>query len=375
VIDTPGTPTVTDRVLVTGATGFIAQHCIIALLEAGYRVRGTARAAAQTPTVADIVRPHLSVRARARMADFDVVAADLGADDGWDSAVAGCRFVLHVASPVPRTPPKHEDDLIVPARDGTLRALRAAHAAGVERVVLTSSTSAVIYGHDRDRTFNETDWSNVDDRRIGAYEKSKTLAERAAWDYMASLESSDRMELATINPGVVLGPLLSSDWATSGEVIKKILDRDFPAIPDLNFAPVDVRDVANAHVAALTEPRAAGQRFLCAIENHSLREIARILADHLGDVGFNVPTAYLPSVLMRIVARWDRTARLGLNDLGVPQHVDSTKIRQVLGWSPRGLEEMVIAMADSMIQHGVVTPPRSKRSPARRMTSLSGARR
>lgn len=360
MVSTPGIRDDGDRVLVTGATGFIAQHCLLQLLEAGYRVRGTARTGGRTQEVSDVLRPHLAIADQARLTDgFEVVAADLGADDGWSTAVAGCRYVLHVASPVPRTPPKHDDDVIIPARDGALRVLRAAHDAGVERVVMTSSTSAVIYGQDRDRTFTEADWSNIHDRRIGAYDKSKTLAERAAWDFIASLAPDDRMELVTINPGLVLGPLLSSDWGTSGEVIKKLLDRDVPAIPDINFAAVDVRDVATAHLTALTEPRAAGQRFLCAIENHSLRDIARILAEHLNGKGFKVPSGNLPAALMRVVALWDKTARLGLNDLGVPQHVDSTKIREMLDWSPRGLDEMVIAMADSMIEHGVVTPKRS----------------
>lgn len=339
-----------DTVLVTGATGFIAQHCILQLLEQGYRVRGTARSAGRTKEVADVLSPHLSDPSLVDR--FEVVAADLTADAGWPEAVAGCRFVLHVASPIPRVPPKHEDDLIVPARDGVLRVLRAATAAGVERVVLTSSTAAILYGRDRDRTFTEADWSNVDDKRIGAYEKSKTLAERAAWDFMRDVQGTD---LVAINPGLVLGPLLSKDWGTSGEAIKKLIDRDFPAIPDINYAVVDVRDVAAAHVAAMTSPAASGQRFLCAIENHSLREIARILADHLGPNGFKIPTGNLPGGVMRVVALWDKTARLALNDLGVHQDVDSSKIRDVLAWQPRGLEEMVTSMADSMIEYGVVT--------------------
>jgi len=346
---------VTASVLVTGATGFIAQHCILKLLEAGHRVRGTARSAGRTPEVAGILAPHLSEAARGKLGqDLEVVPADLTSDAGWDAAVAGCRFVLHVASPIPRVPPKTDDELVVPARDGVLRVLRAARAAGVERVVLTSSTAAMIYGRDRDRVFTEADWSNVDDPRIGAYEKSKTIAERAAWDFMASLGDRPGMELVAINPGLVLGPLLSGDWGTSGELVKKILDRDLPAIPDVNYAMVDVRDVAAAHVAALAAPGAAGKRFVCAIENHSIREVARILAGHLGSRGFRVPTGKLPGILLRVFALWDRTARLALNDLGVRQDLDSSRIRQVLGWEPRGLEEMTTAMADSMIRYGVV---------------------
>ena len=351
------TDTAPDTVLVTGATGFIAQHCILRLLEAGYRVRGTARSTGRTGEIAAVLLPHLSNAARDRVGDdFAVVAADLTSDNGWDAAVAGCRFVLHVASPIPRTPPKNDDDLIVPARDGVLRVLGAANSAGVERVVLKSSVAAGLYGRDRDQVFDESEWSNVDDPRIGAYEKSKTLAERAAWDFIGSLGDNARTELVTINPGLVLGPLLSSDWGTSGELVKKILERDFPAIPDLNFAMVDVRDVASAHVAAMTFPMAAGKRYICAQENHSMRAVARILAEHFDGRGFKVPTSNLPGFLMRVIALWDRTARLGLNDLGVHQNLDTTRIRSELSWTPRGLREMTIAMADSMIEHGVVTP-------------------
>ncbi len=346
----------TDTVLVTGATGFIAQHCIIQLLEAGYAVRGTARSAERTAEVAQIIAPHLSDAARVRLDDdFEIVAADLTADAGWEPAATDCRFVLHVASPIPRTPPKDDDELIVPARDGVLRVLRAAHAAGVERVVLTSSIAAVLYGRDRDHVFTESDWSDVDDKRIGAYEKSKTLAERAAWDYMTSLGDGSGMDLVSINPGLVLGPILSSDYGTSGELVKKILDRDFPAIPDVNYAMVDVRDVAAAHVAALGVPEAGGRRFICAIENHSMREVAQILADHFGGT-FKVPTGKLPGILLRGVALWDGTAKLALNDLGVHQDVDSTPIRSVLGWQPHDLREMIVSMADSMVRYGVVTP-------------------
>lgn len=341
-----------DLVLVTGATGFLAQHCIVQLLEGGWRVRGTARSAARGAEVAAILAPHLSPGARARLAtDFEVVAADLTADAGWGEAMAGCRFVLHVASPVPRTPPKHDDELVIPARDGALRVLRAARAAGVSRVVLTSSVAAVLYGHDRGRTFGEADWTKVDDPRMGAYERSKTLAERAAW---AFVHENPGMELVTINPGLILGPLLSPDWGTSGEVIKKILDRDFPAIPDVHFSTVDVRDVAAAHLAAMTHPDAPGRRFLLGEGDHSMREMATILAEHLGPRGFRVPRGALPGFLMRLVAVWDRTARLALHDLGVPQQVDSTPARAVLGLRLRPLAEMVTSMADSMVAQGVV---------------------
>jgi dihydroflavonol-4-reductase len=345
---------VADRVLVTGATGFIAQHCILQLLEAGYDVRGTARSSYRTNEVADAVRPHLSAAAIDHFTDFSVVAADLTSDDGWDDAMADCRFVLHVASPIPRSAARSDDELIVPARDGTLRVLGAAHRAGVERVVLTSSISAVIYGNDRSKTFTEDDWSNLDGKRIGAYDKSKTIAERAAWDFMKELGPESSMQLVVINPGLVLGPLLSPDWGTSGEIVKRIIDFSVPAIPNISMSMVDVRDVATAHLAAMVVPAAKGQRFLCVEGNHSMLEVAQVLALHLRPLGYKIPTKSLPSIFVRVMALFDRTVRLALNDLDTSQKVSNERIRSVLHWSPRSLEEMTNSMADSMIHFGVV---------------------
>jgi nucleoside-diphosphate-sugar epimerase len=344
----------TDRVLVTGATGFIAQHCILQLLEAGYDVRGTARSAGRTAEVIAILSPHLSVAAREQLDAFDVVAADLTSDDGWNSAVEGCRYVMHVASPLPRGAVRDENELIVPARDGALRVLRASRDAGVERVVLTSSLSAIVYGNDRTRVFTEADWSNLDGERIGAYDKSKTIAERCAWDYMETIKGTSPMELAVINPGLVLGPLLSSDWGTSGEMVKRILEHKVPAIPNINFSTVDVRDVASAHVAAMITPDAAGQRFICAEANHAMMEIAHILKSRYSVQGFKIPTGRLPSIAVRFMAIFDRTVRLALNDLDTSQNVDNTKIRTRLKWQPRDLTEMTTSMADTMIEYGVV---------------------
>jgi dihydroflavonol-4-reductase len=343
-----------DRVLVTGATGFIAQHCMLQLLEAGFEVRGTARSTHRRTDVIAILAPHLSQGAQSRLDSLEVVAADLTNDDGWRGAVEGCRFVLHVASPLPRGAAKDENELIIPARDGTLRVLRAARDAGVERVVLTSSLSAIVYGNDRSRRFTEADWSNLDGERIGAYDKSKTIAERAAWEYMDSIAGASSMELSVVNPGLVLGPLLSSDWGTSGEMVKRILEHKVPAIPNINFSTVDVRDVASAHVAAMVTPAAAGQRFICAEANHSMMEIAVILKDRYARRGFKIPTGRLPSVAVRFMAVFDKTVQLALNDLDTSQNVDNTKLRTVLNWQPRDLVEMTTSMADSMIEYGVV---------------------
>jgi dihydroflavonol-4-reductase len=348
---------VADKVLVTGATGFIAQHCILQLLEAGYEVRGTARGPGRTQVVADILTPHLSQEVRVQLKEiFDVVPADLLADQGWDEAVKNCRFVLHVASPFPPENPKNEDDLIIPARDGALRVLRAASAANVQRVVMTSSIAAVLYGRVHDHVFTEDDWSDVDGPHIGAYEKSKTLAERAAWDFMSSLGAGTTMDLVTINPGLVLGPLLTNEWSLSAELVKKMMERAVPAIPDLRVVGIDVRDVARAHVLAMTTPEASGQRFLCAIESHPIRDIALILAAHLKSQGFKIPTGKLPSFLLPVIALWDKQVRLILSDVGKPLEINNTKIKTLLGLQLRGLDVMSTSMADSLIKYGVVTP-------------------
>lgn len=341
-------------VLVTGASGFIAMHCVLQLLEAGYRVRGTVRSRAKDEELRKALGAHADLSDR-----FETVEADLMLDAGWTEAVAGCRYVLHVASPLPSKPPKDENELIVPAREGSLRVLRASAAAGVERVVLTSSVAAVLYGRERSRTFDESEWSNVESPAIGAYEKSKTLAERAAWEFMDQLEPGEagqRMELVVVNPGLVLGPILSADYGTSGEVVKKLMDRDFPAIPNLNWAVVDVRDVAAAHVAGMTADGAAGFRHILALGNRSMRELAKILAGHVNPQGYKVPTGNLPSFLLKIIAWFDPAVRLVLNDLDTQQNVDNTRMREVLGIEPRSLEEMTVSMADSLIEYGVTKP-------------------
>ncbi|MCA9677974.1 MAG: aldehyde reductase [Kofleriaceae bacterium] len=347
----PTTPAPADTtVLVTGASGFIAQHTILRLLEAGYRVRGTVRSLSREAEVRAVLAANGGALDR-----FELVAADLMKDDGWRDAVRGCRFVQHVASPLPSKPPKHEDELIVPARDGALRVLAAAAAEGVARVVMTSSVAAVVYGHARDgsRTYDEADWSQLTDE-VGAYEKSKTIAERAAWDYVATLPAEGRPELVTVNPGLVLGPLLGADFSTSGEVVRKLLKRELPGVPDIGWAVVDVRDVAAAHLAAMTTPAAAGQRFVLAIEHASMGDIAAILKATFGPRGYKVPTRRVPGWALKLVSLWDRTAKLAVQELGKRQDLSNQHARDVLGWQPHSLQDMVVSMGESMIAHGVV---------------------
>jgi dihydroflavonol-4-reductase len=345
-----------ETVLVTGGTGFIAQHCILQLLEAGYDVRTTVRSLSRQGELKEVLKSHTSKETLKE--HLGVVEADLSSDEGWNEAVTGCGYVLHVASPFFLKVPKDENEMIIPARDGALRVLRAANKAGTKRVVMTSSVAAVAYGVPRDHVFNENDWSNPNGRDVGPYAKSKTVAERAAWDFMASPERSSEMSLATILPGFVLGPLLSSHFGTSGEAIKRMLEHDVPGMPDVSFPPVDVRDVAWSHVAAMTSPRAAGERFLCATTSASLIEMAAILAKKYRPLGYKVPTRKMPKFGLRIAALLDRDLRFVLPDVGHPVNVDASKIRTVLGLQPTSLEEMIDAMADSMIKYRVVKNPR-----------------
>lgn len=345
-------------ILVTGATGYIARHVVAQLLDAGLTVRGTARSTNSLAQLQADLAPHLADPTAIER--FSLVAADLTSDAGWAEAVSGCEYVHHVASPIPSAPPKDPNDLIIPAREGTLRVLRASLAAGVRRVVVTSSVAAVLYGVDRTgKVFTEADWSNPDDPRIGAYEQSKTIAERAAWAFMDS-EAKGRMEMVTVNPGLVLGPMYGNAMSTSNEMVKKLLDRDFPACPNITFCMVDARDVAAAHLAAMTAPEAAGQRYICAVDSVSMRDVAAVLAREYNPKGYRVPTGNLPDFVLKLIAKFDKTAALALNDLNNPQRVNNAKVTALLGRPLRTMEEMTLAMAASMEQYGLVKPKRAK---------------
>ena len=336
-------------VLVTGASGFIGLHCVLQLLQEGYRVRGTVRSQGRADEVREAMEGNVDVGDR-----LEIVEADLTRDEGWADAVHGCSYVLHVASPFPNRAPEHEDELIKPAKEGTLRVLRAAANAGVKRVVITSSLAAVAGGHPLDdaRVFTEEDWSIIE--RCPPYPKSKTLAERAAWDFVAGLGGDAPMELCVINPGAVLGPVLNRHYSTSGEVVRKLMAKELPGTAKIGFSWVDVRDVASAHIAAMTTPGAAGQRFCCAIEFSWIDEVADILAKRFGPEGWKVPTRKLPNFMVRIVALFDPTVKTVVSDLGKVRHVSSDRIRSVLNWQPHSLEEMTVAMGETMIEQGIV---------------------
>lgn len=337
-----------SKVLVTGASGFIGLHCIDQLLKAGHPVRGTLRTMSRQGEIR---------KALGELGDaLEFAETDLMKDDGWAEAVAGCEYVLHVASPFPPEEPKHEDELIIPARDGALRLLRAAKAGGVKRVVLTSSMAAIASdpGKPNSYVYSEKDWTDITDPAIPAYVKSKAVAERAAWDFV---KKAGGLELSVINPGAVLGPLLGPDFSTSGDIVKLLMDREMPACPRMGFGMVDVRDVAAAHISAMTTPEAAGERFVCCLDHIWLRDVAKILDEKYRSEGWKIPTGGLPSFVVRLGAMFDSTLKRIKPMLGREMHVDNSHIRKVLNWQPYSNEEMVIAMAESMIELGVVEKP------------------
>ncbi|MFD0689138.1 SDR family oxidoreductase [Actinomadura fibrosa] len=339
-----------ESVLVTGGSGFVGAHCVLRLLEAGYTVRTTVR----SPAREEHVRQLLRAGGAEPGGELGFAFADLTSDDGWASAVRGCDYVLHVASPFPATVPRHEDDLIVPARDGALRVLRAARDAGVRRVVLTSSFAAMSYGHpDTGRTFTEQDWTDLDGPHVSAYAKSKTLAERAAWDFVE--RDGGSLELAVVNPVGVLGPVLGPELSTSSTLVQRLLNRDMPALPRLSFALTDVRDVADLHVRAMTDPAARGERFL-AVAGATLwiADIARVLRDRLGA---RVPTREAPDPLVRLASLLDPSLRAVIHELGKVKRASAEKARRLLGWQPRSNEDLIVDSARSLIRFGLVKNP------------------
>jgi nucleoside-diphosphate-sugar epimerase len=339
-----------ETVLVTGGSGFIGSRCILRLLDAGYRVRTTVRSLSREPEVRDMLRTGGADPGET----LSFVTADLTSDAGWPEAVAGCDFVLHVASPFPLGAPQREDDLIVPARDGALRVLRAARDAGVRRVVMTSSFAAIGYGHPpMDRPFSEEDWTDPDAGGVSAYAKSKTLAERAAWDFIA--REGGALELAVVNPVGVLGPVLGPDYSTSIQIVARLMDGALPAVPRVFFNVVDVRDVADLHLRAMTDPAAAGERFLAvAGDPVSMGEVARLLKARMGAAARRVPTGELPDWVLRLASHFSASAAGVLPDLGKVRRATSEKARRALGWEPRSNEDVVIATAESLVRLGLV---------------------
>ena len=337
-----------STVLVTGGSGFVGSHVVLQLLNAGYAVRTTVRSLEKEHVVRSMLE-NAGAKTEGRLAFFE---ADLLHDKGWREACAGSDYVMHVASPLVAT--RNEEEVIRPAVDGVVRVLRAARDSSVKRVVYTSTCGAVYYGLPlRAEPFDETSWTNVDGGDMGAYVKSKALAERAAWDFMKA--EGGKLELSVINPSGIFGPALGPDYSSSLDLIKRLLNGSLPACPDLWFGVVDVRDVADLHLRAMVAPEAKGERFIATQGNAvSMLEIAKVLRNRLGQKARRVPTRKLPDLVVKAIALFNVEMRDLVPLLGKVRNATSAKAQRVLGWKPRSWEDAVVATAESLLKLGVV---------------------
>ncbi len=340
-----------STILVTGGSGFLGSHCLLQLLQAGHQVRATIRHLDREHEVRAMLRQGGAQDGGGGRLTF--FAADLSHDAGWKEAIDGCEYVLHVASPFPAGAPKHEDELIVPAREGALRVLRAAREAGVKRVVLTSSFAAIGYGHPpQDAPFDETAWTEIGNPDVQPYMKSKTLAERAAWDFVA--REGGELELCVVNPVGIFGPVLGPDFSASIGIVQAMLKGAMRFCPRVYFGVVDVRDVADLHLRAMTDPAAKGERFLAvAGEPLSMLDVAKILRSGLKEKAKHVPRWQLPDWLVRLAAKRVPTLREVVPQLGKVRRSTADKARRLLDWSPRSGRESILATGESLVQLGL----------------------
>jgi dihydroflavonol-4-reductase len=331
----------TKTVLVTGGSGYLGSWCAIELLQRGYGVRTTVRDLGREPQVRSAIGSQVDPGDR-----LTVLAADLRGDEGWDEAVQGCDYVLHVASPFPPQQPKDPDELIVPAREGTLRVLTASLDAGVERVVVTSSVAAVTGGRKpASGPLTEKDWSDPDNLKMTPYARSKTIAELAAWDFVRERGATEK--LATVNPGAIIGPVLSDDRSYSLEAIERLL-RGMPGVPRIGFSFVDVRDVADLEIRAMTAPEAGGERFIAIARFLWMAEVAAILRERLGEAAAKVPARSVPNLLVRAMGLLDPSVRSVVGQLGRRTELSSEHAEARLGWSPRPTEDTIVECAQSL---------------------------
>ncbi|MDG4668031.1 NAD-dependent epimerase/dehydratase family protein [Mycobacterium sp. 236(2023)] len=339
-----------SHVLVTGGSGFIAGHVIVQLLEQGHSVRSTIRSLSKEATVRNVLRD----AGAARIEALTFVEADLMKEAGWVDAVVGMDYVIHLASPIHTGKVKDENEVIAPARDGALRVLRAAHSAGVKRVVLTSAFHAVGFGHGRiDHVFTEDDWSPLNGPGVDVYGRSKILAEKAAWDFVAQPDT--KIELVTILPVAVMGPVMGNEVSGANHIVQNSLSGRMPGYPNMFVPIVDVRDVAAAHVAAMTAPGAEGQRFLVGTGEPAIamKKIGATLRAELGEKASKVPTRSIPDFVVRLTALFRDEYKSVAADLGYTKRVSNTKTRTVLGVTPRPAREAIIAAGRSMVIRGL----------------------
>jgi dihydroflavonol-4-reductase len=336
-------------VLVTGGSGFITVHCILKLVQQGYTVRTTLRSLSRQNEVKDM----LKVGGISSFDNLSFIQANLSDDKNWNEAVKGCEYVLHVASPTPAIKFKHEDELIIPAKDGVLRVLRASRDTNVKRVVLTSAFGAIGMGHkNRTTPYTENDWTKLNSN-VPPYQKSKTISEQAAWEFIKN--EGGNLELSAINPVGVMGPVLGTDYSHSNQSIRQMLEGEIKACPKITSCYVDVRDVADLHLLAMTHPKANGERFLATSGDAlSMLDVAKILKLRLGKDAAKVPTKEIPNFALYLTALFKPELKMLVSLLGQYMQASGDKAKKILNWSPRTNEGAIVATAESLLKLGLI---------------------
>lgn len=333
-----------DKVLVTGASGFIGLHCIAQLLQAGYQVRGSLRSRARESEIRNALSKVVNTENRLEICELDLLK-----DDGWDEAVSGCDYVMHVASPLLDREPKDQEEIIRPAHEGLMRAIKSSVKNKIKRFVMTSSFSAIGYGHVKD-VFDESHWTDTT-QKIGAYNKSKAIAEKAMWDYLDSLKDEEKIEAVAINPTLVIGASLSDDVGTSNIFLQKMLDGSYPVVPKVHFGYVTVKDTAKAHVAAMTHPHASGKRFILAERCMWLYEVNKILRKH----GYKkAPIRQAPNLLMKFLALFNNEASAIAGFVGKTKFTNSENAKNILKFSFENVEVGILEIAQQLESLGVI---------------------
>ena len=341
-----------ETVLVTGGSGFIGSHCIIKLAAAGYNVKATVRDLSRTNKLNQVIQNGLEKYEGQKDLSIDWRVANLMEDSGWEEAMQGCDYVLHVASPVAMELPKDEDEMIRPAVDGTMRVLKAASKAGVKRVVITSSVASITYGTNKQGNFNEDDWTDPSKKTTNVYAKSKTLAEKAAWEFIES--DSSGMELATILPSMVFGPILEEDFGVSVGAVIDMMNGKYPIVPDWDMGVVDVRDVASLEVLAMTKPEAAGKRFVCSADNILMKDQNNYLIGLYPNLAKRIPTRGPPNWFIKFLSLFMPALKMTAESVGKVRKMDSSRARETLGWKPRSAKEAIKSAAESAYEFDLI---------------------